>query len=478
MEKGIFTLTPDSRIVADASTCQKLERELMVFRKELGLLTGMELALVEGGFQKGDLVFTLGAHDESLGNEGYQMEIARQVLINANTTRGAFYGMQSLLQLFAQDRNLQRGSIRDFPRFGERGFMIDAGRQYFEIAYIESLIRKLAWIKMNFIHLHFTEWQAFRLKSDLFPGLAPEQSYSKEDIRRIQDYAATYHIMVVPEIDLPAHATVITEYNPYLAFACPSMRSSWWQTHSMEEAGYAAGDQAWTLDITRREVRSWIKALLDEWIPLFDGPYFHIGGDEYQYDREKYACEELVMAAKQMGYEYPGDLFVDYFNEMNEHVKSHGKTTQIWNWWRFSHNEERQNHTSIQPAKDIVINVWNRSRLEDIVADGYRVIITSEEGEEALYVVPDYGHKPGDYGYFDAKKIYEQWKPQTAPNVLGFKVCLWTGEVEDKPDEWFNQFIDLPIAVLAERTWDIEHDNSIEQFQIRLNSVMFPIITK
>ena len=114
--------------------------------------------------------------------------------------------MQSLLQLFAQDRNLQRGSIRDFPRFGERGFMIDAGRQYFEIAYIESLIRKLAWMKMNFIHLHFTEWQAFRLKSDLFPGLAPEQSYSKEDIRRIQEYAATYHIMVVPEIDLPAHA--------------------------------------------------------------------------------------------------------------------------------------------------------------------------------------------------------------------------------------------------------------------------------
>jgi N-acetyl-beta-hexosaminidase len=477
-EKGKFRLTADSRIVADTGTFKKLERDLVVFKNELGMLTGLEPALVEGNFQKGDLVFTLDASDESLGDEGYQMKIARQVIINANTTRGAFYGMQSLLQLFSQDNNIQKGTIRDYPRFSERGFMIDIGRKYFEIAYIESLIRKLAWMKMNFIHLHFTDWNGFRLQTDLYPGLAAEQSYSKEDIRRIQDYAEKYHIMVVPEIDLPAHATVITEYNPYLAFKCPSMRSSWWQTYSLEKSGYPLEDQAWTLDITRREVRSWIKALLDEWIPLFDGPYFHIGGDEYQYDREKYACEELVMAAEEMGYEYPGDVFVDYINDINEHVKSYGKTTQIWNWWRFSQNEERQNHTSIQPAKDIVINVWNRPRLEDIVDEGYRVVITSEEGEEALYVVPDYGHNPGEYGYFDSKKIYEQWKPQTDPNINGFKICLWTNELEDKPDEWFNQFIHLPIAVLAERTWSIKQDNSIEQFQKRLNSVMFQIITK
>ncbi len=474
MEKGEYGLTASARIVADTGSYEKLERDLMVFKTELGLLTGMDLAVAEGENQTGDLVFTLDTNDETLDAEAYQMDISRQVLVKAKTTKGAFYAMQSLLQLFAQDNHIQKGSVRDFPQFSERGFMIDIGRKYFEIEYIESVIRLLAWMKMNFIHLHFTEWNGFRLRSDLFPGLAAEQSYSKEDIRRIQDYADKYHIMVIPEIDLPAHATAITEYNPDLAFKCPSMRSSWWQTYSLEKAGYPLEDQAWTLDITRREVRSWIKALLDEWIPLFDGPYFHIGGDEYQYDREKYACEELVMAAKEMGYEYPGDVFVDYINELNEHVKSYGKKTQIWNWWRFSQNEDRQNHTSIQPAKDIVINVWNRSRLEDIVDEGYRVVITSEEGEEALYVVPDYGHNPGEYGYFDSKKIYEQWKPQTAPNVLGFKICLWTNEVEDKPDEWFNQFIDLPIAVLAERTWDIRHDITLEQFQLRLGKVIFP----
>ncbi len=474
VNKGKFQLTSSSRIVADAGSYKKLEQDLMVLKKELGLLTGIELAVIEGAFQKGDLAFTLDVNDESLGGEGYQMDIGRQVLIKANTITGSFYGMQSLLQLFEQDSKIQNGSIRDFPKFSERGFMLDLGRKYFEIEYIENMIRKLAWLKMNFIHLHFTDWNGFRLKSDLYPGLAAEQSYSKEEIRRIQDYAAKYHVMVVPEIDLPAHATVITDYNPYLGFECASMRSSWWQTASLEKAGYSTEGKAWTLDITRREVRTWTMALLDEWIPLFDAPYFHIGGDEYQYDREKYACKELVLAAKEMGYEYPGDVFVDYINEINEQIKSYGKTTQIWNWWRFSQNEDRQNKTSIQPAKDIVINAWNRSRLEDILADGYRVVITSETGEEALYVVPGIGRKRGDYGYFDSKMIYEQWKPQTDPNVNGFKVCLWTNEVEDEQDNWFNQFIDLPIAVLAERTWDAKHDMSLEQFQHRLEKVIFP----
>ncbi len=468
-DKGKFKLSSTSRIVADAGSYEKLKQDMTVFSKELGELTGLKLVIVQDTYQKGDLFFSLTENDETLGKEGYQMDIARQVLVKANTPTGIFYGMQSLLQLFEQDNKIQNGTIIDFPNYPERGFMIDIGRKYFEIEYLEKLIRKLAWMKMNFIHLHFTEWNGFRLKSELFPGLAADQSYSKEDIRRIQDYAAQYHVMVVPEIDIPAHATAITEYNPYLGFKCQSMRSSWWQGDLLNKEG-----KAWTLDITRREVISWIKALLDEWIPLFDGPYFHIGGDEYQYDREKYACEELVKRAKDMGYEYPGDVFVAYINEINEQVKSYGKTTQIWNWWRFSQNPERINNTSIQPDKDIVINAWNRPRLESILADGYRVVITSEEGEEALYVVPSLGRKPGEYGYFDSKKIYEQWEPQTAPNINGFKACLWTNLVGDKPDDWFNQFIDLPIAVLAERIWGGKQDDSLKLFQKRLEKTHFP----
>lgn len=272
--------------------------------------------------------------------------------------------------------------------------------------------------------------------------------------------------MVVPEIDLPAHATTINDYNPFLAFQCASMRSARWQGEEANQAG-----RAWILDVTRREVRSWIRALLDEWIPLFDAPYFHIGGDEWQYDKDKFDCPEMMEATRNRGFEYPGDLLVEWINETNEQIKSYGKTTQIWNWWRFSPSERMQNQTSIQPARDIIINVWNRPRLEEIIEDGYDVIITSEEGDEGLYVTPFHGKKPGDYGYFNSKVIYENWRPQESEQIRGFKVCLWTDRVEDKPDEWFDQYIDLPKAVLAERIWGGPRNSSVEEFESRLSEV-------
>ena len=471
--EGTFKLKASARIAANATSFKALERDLVVFKKELGLFAGLELELREGEPRDGDLVFTLDAHDEALGNEGYQINIAGQVHVKAKTAQGAFYAMQSLLQLFAQGNELPNGLIRDFPQYAERGFMIDLGRRYFEVEYIETLIRKLAWLKINFIHLHFTEWNGFRLKSDLFPGLAAEQSYSKAEIRRIQDYAAKYHIMVIPEIDLPAHATAITDYNPYLGFKCPSMRASSWENRT----GAPEDNKAWTLDISRREVRSWIKALLDEWIPLFDGPYFHLGGDEYQYDKSKYACKELVKAAKEMGYEYPGDVFVDFVNEVNEQVKSYGKTTIIWNWWRFCKDGDKQNKTSIQPAKDIVIEAWvsrkGSFRRPEILADGYKIITTGDimEGTAYLYIVPG-----SEKTYFHPRKVYEQWQPQAHASINGYEICLWCNadatDIQD--DDWFNPFIDLPMAILAERTWDSRCDASLEQFKERFNAVAFP----
>ena len=463
---GYYRLTSQSRIIVSDSLLDSLGEDLDVFTADLAEITGLHLEVNTEKPKKGDLNFKHGGMDSSLGQEGYLMDVGQYVTISAGHNRGIFYGMQTLLQLFNQGLKIRQGKARDVPDYPERGIMLDIGRKYFNIDYIEKTIRDLAWKKMNFIHLHFTEWHSFRLKSDLFPGLAAEKAYTKQDIRRIQDYAAKYHVMVIPEIDLPAHATTITDYNPYLAFECPSMRSARWQGDSTNLEG-----RAWILDVTRREVRSWVKTLLDEWIPLFDAPYFHIGGDEWQYDVDKYACPELMEAMKRQGYQYPGDLMVDWINEINDHIKSYGKTTQIWNWWRFSPNEKMQNKTSIQPSKDIVINVWNRPRLDDILADGYKVIITSEVGDEGLYITPAQGRKPGDYGYFNAKVIYEQWEPQRGANVLGFKACIWTDRVEHKPDEWFDQFADLPKSVLAERLWGGQRDSSLEKFQERIKQV-------
>ena len=473
-----FKLSGNANIVCSEGDNQAMQNDLLQFQEDLESVSGMNLKISHGDPGTGDIQFVLGTDIEKIGMEGYLLDISKHVVVSANSVQGVFYGMQTLLQLFKQDSKIPRGRAVDYPIIGMRGFMLDVARDYFEVAYIESIIRKLAWMKMNFIHMHFTDREAFRLKSDLFPGLAhPTQHYTKEDIRRLQDYATRYHIMLIPEIEMPAHASSLTKYNPYLAFDCASMRVG----HKVTE-NFKASDQIdwkFTVDITRREVRTWLKAVLDEWVPLFDAPYFHIGGDEWQYDANKYACPELMEATRKAGYEYPGDLFVEFVNEMNEWVKSHGKTTHIWNWWRFSPdkgkaNEARMNRTSIQPDKDIIVHVWNYPRQQEILDDGYEVIITSEEGPEALYSTPYKGDgKPGDYGVFQNQKIYEEWIPKTGSSILGYKVCLWTDTNDGRPDEWYEPFYNLPIAILAEKTWGSRTETSLKEFEEKVNKIGF-----
>ncbi|KPL09427.1 MAG: hypothetical protein AMS26_22895, partial [Bacteroides sp. SM23_62] len=222
---GNFKLSGDASIVCSHDDLIHLQNDLLQFQEDLESVSCMKLKLISGDPGRGDIQFALGTDIEKIGMEGYLMDIGKTLVVRANTAQGIFYGMQTLLQIFKQDSRVSRGRAVDYPIVGMRGFMMDVARDYFEVDYIESVIRKLAWMKMNFIHMHFTDREAFRLKSDLFPGLAhPTEHYTKQDIRRLQDYAARYHIMLIPEIEMPAHASSYTEYNPYLAFDCASMR--------------------------------------------------------------------------------------------------------------------------------------------------------------------------------------------------------------------------------------------------------------
>jgi hexosaminidase len=462
-----LVISSDSRIVVREDDARKLTEELKLFRQDLKARSQIDISIKKGDPKAGDIHIQLDVGNTELGREGYELVIDKFVKIRANAPGGVFYGMQTVLQMLGKDGSLSCGSGIDYPLIRQRGLMVDCGRKYFEVDYLERLMRQMAYMKLNMLHLHFTEWNGFRLESEVYPGLASDQAYSKSDIRRLQDVAEKYHMVIVPEIDLPAHATWMTRYNSELAFKSESMRKAKWQGDEANAAGYG-----WCIDMTRKENREWIARLLDEWIPLFDGPYFHIGGDEWQYDEDKYNAPELVKAMKERGYEYPGDVFVEWINEINQQVKSYGKTTQIWNWWNFSPNKTKKNVTSIHPDKDVVVNIWNRPREKDILDAGYPVVITHETGKSALYVTPFEGTKKiGDYGVFNPKRIYEQWIPIVSDQVLGYKVCLWTNDCEDKPDNWFNQFFDLPLAVFAERGWVQGREESLEVFESKRQKI-------
>lgn len=462
-DEGAFTFTKDTLIIVDSKYHNQLAEAASLFKNDLKQISGDDHKIIFKSKPKaGDLFLTLNNSDAGLGNEGYLLQVGDGMTIRANTDAGVFYGTQTLLQILKLDAThsmIPHGTARDFPLCEYRGQMIDVGRRYYQMSYLESQMREMAWFKMNMLHLHFTDWDGFRLVSKTYPGLATSPAYSKEDIRRLQDVAKRYHITIVPEIDLPAHAKAITDYDPKLRFPCDSMDTGHW-------AG--SKDGGWMLDITRPEVRAWIRSLLDEFIPEFDGPYFHIGCDEWEFESKQWQCPELVDYMKKKGYAKPTDVFVEWINEVDAQVRSYGKTMQLWNWWDYKQSPD------LQPNKDIIINVWTAAP-DHFTTNGWKVIDSPEDGPDALYVSPgDGGTSLGQYGYVDSKRIYELWNMPSAPNLMGFQLCRWSDEVESKSDAWLDGWAQRPLQVLAERVWGGPRSATVTAFYSHVDALGHP----
>ncbi len=359
---GEFALRPGSRIVLAPADAAALGADAAVFRDDLATLTGRRLPLVVAPSRPGDIALALGA--TGLAAQGYQLDIGETLTVRGVDTTGTFYGEQTVEQLFKLDASLPRGTARDWPDYGHRGFMIDAGRHYYAPADIEQQIRDAAWQKLDVVHLHLTEAAAFRLQSTTYPGLAAAQSYSHADIARFVDLAHRYHVMLVPEIDIPAHASAITAFDPSLQWDCAAMNG---------------GAPAFTVDVTKPQTTTFITNLLHEFVPLFRySPVFHLGGDEYPGLGTQQQCPELVDYAAAHGFASTEDVISDWLNKMAAVVTGLGRRPEIWNWW------DNAGGATVLPSKNIIIDAWTGSP-DPYLAAGYDTV--SSPGN-LLYVTP------------------------------------------------------------------------------------------
>ncbi|MEU8020299.1 family 20 glycosylhydrolase [Micromonospora parva] len=448
---GVWTLAPSSRILLDPAHAAQLSPAATALRVDLGAISGADVPVVSSATPgTGDILLTLTNTDAGIGDQGYLLTAGSTVVIRANAAAGVYYGTQTLLQMIKQSATrttVPAGTIRDYPQYRDRGVMLDVGRHFYEMDYLENLLRRMAWLRLNTLRLHLTEWNGFRLRSDRYPGLASAQSYSKADLRRLQDVAKRYHITIVPEIDLPGHATAMTTYDPTMRFSCSSMDYAPWP------GGERGG---WTLNLTKENARTFVMNLLSEFVPLFDGPYFHIGGDEYQTDAAKNSCPELVNYAQARGFPYPGDVFTEFMNLMNDKVRSYGKTAQLWNWW-----ETNGQQTSIKPATSIVLTPYTGS-LNYFYNLGYTVVGVPES---TLYVTP------GLNLYVNTKNVYESWAPDQNAKVNGYQMARWSDAVEYQTDEWFDQYAKRPTEVVAERLWGGPRSGTVEAYFARVDAI-------
>lgn len=413
----------DARLVADART----------FAADLARIVGYELPVVVGTPATGDLAVRLG-DDVADDEEAYTVVVGDSVVVAGRSVAGVSRGTQTVEQLLtgAGDAwEIPRGTIADWPRVADRGVMLDIGRKYYDPATIEQLIRQAAWYKLNTIHLHFTEWNAFRLNSPRFPGLAPPESYVRDDIARFERAAATYHVAIVPEIDLPSHATPITAYWPETTWPCAPMN---------DERGHN-----YTVDVTKPVTRKVVKELLDEFVPWFRGSRFHIGADEYPYQSTQERCPSLVAYAKENGFANTSDVIVDFIDYLNSIVRAHGKRAQAWGWWDAAGTPTRK------PDRNIVVEAYGDNEFAGgaagvlhLLEQGYDVLYA--DGNQ-LYVTPGLDLLP------DNARLYASWPGVNHPRLLGYMVSRWSDEKETESDAYHDWYAHRAQQVLADRAW-------------------------
>lgn len=257
---------------------------------KLNASTGYE---VNVGAKKANITIQISP-SMKMAEEGYSLRVSSKgVTIKAKTGKGAFYGMQSFMQLLPAQVECptkvsgvkwvaQCCDIEDAPRFGYRGFHVDPCRHFMTVENVKKEIDIMSMFKVNTMHFHLTEDQGWRIEIKKYPKLTSIGAYRKEgdgsiyggyytqeQIKDIVDYAAKRYITVIPEVDIPGHMMAAIAAYPELS--CKGKPGSPRIVWGVEDIVLCPG---------KEDMFRFLEDVFREMVPLFPGKYFHIGGDE------------------------------------------------------------------------------------------------------------------------------------------------------------------------------------------------------
>ena len=380
-------------------------------------------------------------------DESYTLEVTdKQAVLKAPTTVGVLRGLETFLQLIDGDREgffVPAVSIQDRPRFRWRGLLIDVARHYQPLEVLKRNLDAMAAVKLNVLHWHLTEDQGFRIESRKFPKLhtlgSDGQFYTQEEAREVISYAAARGIRVVPEFDMPGHATSWLVGHPELGSA-PG-------PYTIERR---AGIFEPALDPTRDEVYKFLDTFLGEMAALFPDAYMHIGGDENE-GKQWDANPKIQAFMKEKGIK-DNHALQSYFNRrVLAILKKHGKTMMGWD-------------EIFQPdlPTDVVIHSWRgQSALAEAARKGYKGVLSN--GYYIDLIFPTHQHYANDPVPADSKLT-----PEEAARVLGGEATMWS---EWATPETIDSRIWPRTAAIAERLWSPREVTDVEDMYRRLSVV-------
>ena len=420
--------------------------------------------------------------DASLQPSRYRLTVDGTGLRLAGGDRAAvFYGIQSLRQLlFAAPETveglvLEKMRIEDQPRFTYRGMHLDVSRHFFDVEFIKRYLDLMALHRMNYFHWHLTDDQGWRLQSKAFPRLTEVGAwregtvvghthdagavsdgeryggyYSWDDVREVVDYAAARHITVVPEIDVPGHASAMLAAYPELGCTGKAPKV---QTH------FGIFTEVLCPTETTFE---FLEVLLAEVAALFPGPYIHVGGDEVRPDQWQ-DCRECAEIMAREGLADFAQLRGWFVNRTEEIVNGLGK--RIIGWDEILDGDVRPSATVMS---------WRGTEGGITAAGaGHDVIMTPlQHVYFDFYQSHSLDEPPAIHGLTRLQDVYRfnpvpaELLPAERVRILGAQGNPWT---ESVPDEATAERMILPrMSALAEVLWTPQAQRNFEDFVRRL----------
>lgn len=441
---GNFTFSKTTRVIPLTST---LSVTANVLASDLSSLTNVVVPVVLNGTPvPGDIVLSLDAVDPAIGTQGYLISVSSVFHISAQTDAGAFNGTRTLLQLLNQGLQIGGGMARDWPSYPERSMMVDNGRKYFTPAWIKNKIKELSYLKYNYLHLHLSDDQGFRIESVTVTPTPP--FLTKAEVADIIQVATQYHITIVPEFEMPAHMGAILT---------PALQLK-----------YDNGTTASTtvLDLANDQSYVFIQNLINEYIGLFPGKYWHMGGDEFSVDWTKLNRVKSYVSGKLGNPNVSSyDGFYYFLNWVDSLVTQKGKKLRIW-------GSQLNAGKALTVNKDIVLELWDQSvDPNNAVTLGYSVMNSSFY--PTYYVQGWESYNRPQYAPFS---LYEQWSPLTwfkeelgatptvdtpiwtlpnngNPQLLGGKLQVWSDNPTIETEVQVSGGIFEKLRAMAQNNW-------------------------
>lgn len=466
---------------------EKMQRNAEFLASYVKAQTGIELQVQAGEGGKGGIVLQLGLANDN--PEAYQLKVdASQVVISSPSEAGVFYGIQTLRKAVdvAEGSNVELPAveIKDQPRFGYRGMMLDVGRHFFSMDEIKTYIDMMALHNINRFHWHLSEDQGWRIEIKKYPKLTEIGSmrketvighnsgkydgkpyggfYTQEQAKEIVAYAAERYITVIPEIDLPGHMQAALAAYPELG--CTGGPYEVWTQWGVSDNVLCAGND---------QTIQFIKDVLAEIVEIFPSEYIHVGGDECP--KVKWStCPKCQARIKALG------------------LKSDNKHTK----------EERLQSYVIHEAEEFLNSKgrkmigWDET-LEGGLAPNATVMSWRGEagGIEAAKQHHDVVMTPNTYLYFDyyqskdtetepmaiggylpIERVYsyepmpKSLSPEEQKYIVGVQANLWTEYI---PDFKQVQYMVLPrMAALSESQWCAPEKKNYEAFLQRVSRLV------